>query len=96
MAGSRLGRKVLVQAQWSASHIIAAPKPSWIIVTYYAAQFLVGVWLDIDNSYEMPGPMALVEAGLGWLLLTNFFFFAAPWIHESLVSRDRPREPTGT
>ena len=66
--------------------MLAAPKLSWAIVAYYLVTFLVGAWLEVDLS---DGPSSLLDlgrAGLWLIFLTNYFFFAAPWIHESWIA----------
>jgi len=65
----------------------AAPKPSWIIALYFMVHFLYGVGMEISRSDGTASLVELGYAGLGWLFITNVFFFPAPWIHESWLSR---------
>lgn len=64
----------------------AAPKPGWIVVAYFMAQFLVGVFMKIDNSYDTPGLLDLGHGGLTWLFITNVLFLWAPWVHQTWFS----------
>lgn len=64
----------------------AAPRPGWIVLTYYGAHFLFGVLLNIKHSDDWPGLLDLGQGGLWWLMLTNVFFFMAPSIHQSWLS----------
>jgi|SRR5687768_4370761 len=59
----------------------AAPKPGWIVLAYFVAQFLVGVFM-IDVSYNTPSLLDFWHDGLTWLFMTNVLFFCAPWVHQ--------------
>jgi hypothetical protein len=64
----------------------AAPKLRWIFLTYYAVMFMIGVVMELKTSYEALGLLDLGRAGVWWLMMTNLFFFAAPWIHDSWIA----------
>ena len=66
--------------------MLAAPKLGWSIVAYYVMLFFTGVVMEVDRSYETPSLLELGRGGLWLLILTHFFFFAAPWIHESWIA----------
>lgn len=64
----------------------AAPKLGWCLFGYYVVLFLVGVTMEIDRSYEMPGLLDLGRAGVWLIMLTHVFFFWAPWVHQSWLA----------
>ncbi len=63
-----------------------APRLIWSIVVYYLLLFLAGVAWVADETYYTPSTWEPLRGGLWLLILTHFFFFVAPWIHQSWIA----------